>query len=110
MATDLSARLGEIVERFDALSDEMSNPDVISDSSRLQELAREQAGISDLATQGREWLRLEQGIAEARTLILESGGDHEMEALARAEVATLEERREAMRARLAQQLQPRDPN
>src|SRR5947207_2666423 len=62
MAADLSARLREVVERYDALSDDMSTPDVISDSSRMQELAREQAGISELAAQAREWLQFESGV------------------------------------------------
>src|SRR5579884_872474 len=100
MPVDLSARLREIVERYDALTEQMSSPDVLSDSSRLQELAREQASIAELAAQGREWLQIEQGIADARTLIVESGGDRELEALARDEVET----------KLVEQLQPRDPN
>jgi len=110
MPVDLSARLREIVERYDALTEQMSSPDVLSDSSRLQELAREQASIAELAAQGREWLQIEQGIADARTLIVESGGDRELEALARDEVATLEARRAELETKLVEQLQPRDPN
>src|SRR5579884_166059 len=110
MPADLSARLREIVERYDALTEQMSSPEVISDPSRLQELAREQASIAELATQGREWLQIERDIADARTLLVESGGDRELEALARDEVATLEARRAELETKLAEQLRPRDPN
>ena len=107
---DLSARLAEVLARYDALTEQMSQPDVVADLARLQELAREQRGLEELAGMAREWLGLEKGIAEARSLIEESGGDREMEALAREELATLEERRERLRAKVLEELQPRDPN
>jgi peptide chain release factor 1 len=107
---DLSARMAEVLARYDALTEQMSRPDAVDDLARLQELAREQSGLEGLATMAREWLAIEQGIGEARTLIDESGGDREMEALAREELAALEARREALGPRVLDELQPRDPN
>src|SRR5262245_35502947 len=107
---DLSARLADVLARYDALTEQMSRPEVVSDLGRLQELAREQSGLEGLAAMAGEWLALEKGIADARALIAESGGDREMEALAREEVATLEARREALQSRVREELQPRDPN
>jgi len=82
---DPSARLTEVLARYDALTEQMSQPDLVSDLGRLQELAREQSGLEGLAAMARDWLGLEKGIADARGLIAESGGDREMEALAREE-------------------------
>ena len=110
MAADFSVRLREIVDRYDALTDELSSPDVIADSARLQQLAREQSGLAETAGLAREWFDVERGLTDARGLVQESGGDREMEALAREEVATLEARRAELQTKLAEELQPRDPN
>src|SRR5262249_23757740 len=70
MATiDPSARLGDVLARYDALTEQMGRQEVVSDVGRLQELAREQAGLEGLATMAREWVALEKGLADARTLI-----------------------------------------
>jgi peptide chain release factor 1 len=107
---DLSARLAAVLARYDALTEQMSQPEVGADLGRLQELAREQRGLEGLAAMAREWLALEKGIADARSLIDESGGDREMEALAREELAALESRRETLQSRVLAELHPRDPN
>jgi peptide chain release factor 1 len=107
---DLSARLGEVLARYDALTEQLSQPDIVNDLGRLQELSREQSGMESLAAMAREWLSVEKGIADARSLIDESGGDREMEALAKEELSALEPRREALQAKVLAELQPRDPN
>src|SRR5438445_11388240 len=107
---DLSMRLRDVLARYEALTDQLSQSDVVSDLGRLQDLAREQSGLEDVASMAREWLAIEKGIAEARVLIDESGGDREMEALAKEELASLETRREALQGKVVAELQPRDPN
>jgi peptide chain release factor 1 len=107
---DLSARLRDLLARYDELTDELSQPDVASDLARMQELAREQSGMEDRAAMAREWFEIEKGVEEARSLIAESGGDREMEALAREELSSLEAQREVLQGRLAEVLAPRDPN
>src|SRR5687767_6652051 len=110
MATDLSTRLREILDRYDALTDELSQPEIHTDSARLQVVAREQAGLGEHAALAREWFELERGLADSRALLQESGGDPEMETLAREEIASLEQRRDELQARLVEELQERDPN
>lgn len=107
---DIGPRLHDIVARYDELTVQMSDPDVIADLARLQELAREQSALSDTASLAREFLAAEQGISEARQVIADSADDRDMEALAKEELAALESRRESLRARLVDDLQPRDPN
>src|SRR4051794_34040372 len=100
MAADFSARLREILDRYDQLTEELSSRDVASDSNRMANLAREQSGIAETATLAREWLEIERGLAEARGLVEDSGGDREMAELAREEIASLEARRAELHARL----------
>ncbi|HEV8633337.1 MAG TPA: peptide chain release factor 1 [Chloroflexota bacterium] len=107
---DISARLREIVARYDHLTDEMAKPELVADLARLQALAREQAGLEEVATKARAWLGIEKGVQEARALLAESGGDRDMEALAREEIEQLEQRRAGLEAELLEELQPKDPN
>src|SRR5687767_3439825 len=107
---DISARLREVLRRYDELSAEMARPEVVSDRAKLQEIAREHAGIADLAERGRQWIEIEKGIDDARSLMADSGGDREMETLAKDEIVQLEARRVALLAELEDELHPRDPN
>jgi peptide chain release factor 1 len=66
--------------------------------------------MQDQAALAKEWFDVERGIAGAREMIDESGGDREMEALAKEELATLETQRASLQERLIEELQPRDPN
>jgi peptide chain release factor 1 len=107
---ELSTRMRDVVARYDQLTEEMASPAVVADLPRLQALAREQSGLEELATRAREWLALERHLTDARALLAESGGDREMEALAREEIERLESRRTALDEALRQELAPRDPN
>ena len=107
---ELSTRLREIVARYDQLTDEMARPEVVTDLARLQALAREQAGLTELANRAREWLGIEKGLVDARALLAESAGDRDMETLAREEIEQLEGRRAALEPGLLEELQPKDPN
>src|SRR5919198_850006 len=107
---ELSTRLREIDARYDQLTDEMARPEVVTDLARLQALAREQAGLTELANRAREWLGIEKGLVDARALLAESAGDRDMETLAREEIEQLEGRRAALEPGLLEELQPKDPN
>src|SRR5687768_11900000 len=101
---DITPKLREVMARYDALSEQMA--DAASDGARLQALAREQSEIADLAGRAREYLEIEQGLAEARAML----ADKDMAELAREEIASLEARKAPLEAQLAAELQPKDPN
>lgn len=110
MSADLTGRLRELLDRYDAIVAEMSLPETVNDLGRLQQLAREQSALEDRAALAREWLEIERELAEARALAADVDGDREMEALAREEIVELEARQESMRQKLVEELAPRDPN
>ncbi len=98
-----------MAQRYDDLTAQMAEPDVLSDPQRLQELARERAELEEVAQRFRAYERLQKQLADAQ-LLLDSDEDHELVELARQEIAALQPRVEALLAELRELLLPRDPN
>jgi peptide chain release factor 1 len=102
-------RVKMIEERFAELTEEMARPAVAADHERLQALARERAALAEPVALAEEYRRVERALADARALV-DTGGDAELVALAKEEVATLAGRIEELGAQLKRALLPKDPH
>ena len=60
--------LDEKLARFESLEQQMSNPDVLADSSKLAAVAREHGSLTKLATTYRNFKDLNSQIEEAKEL------------------------------------------
>jgi peptide chain release factor 1 len=100
-------KLRAIEERFEAITNEMADPDVISDYQKLQALAKERASLDDVVSIYRALRRAEDQIEEAKSL--QTGNDEDLSRLAREELATLEPERERLEQDLKRALIPADP-
>ncbi len=98
----------ELMEkRYEELNQLMAQPEVAADFERLQSLAKEQAGISELVAKYREYKRTSQTLEETRAM-LEKGVDDEMAALVKEELESLEARLESLTRELEEAIAPRD--
>ncbi|MBI2918952.1 MAG: peptide chain release factor 1 [Chloroflexi bacterium] len=104
----LMKRLEEANSRYEELNRLMAQPEVAAEYSRLQGLAKEQAGLEELTRLFRGYRKLSQDLQDARALAAQEK-DAEMAELAREEVAALEARREALVQEIRKALMPRDP-
>ncbi len=102
-------RLAEIEKRYEALGQELAQPEVAQDIKRLQALAQERAGVEDLVNKYREHQATVKSLAETRAM-LDDDLDEEMRALVKQEVASLEAREEQLLSELRLGLLPRDAN
>ena len=100
-------RLRAIEARYEELTQEMARPEVSADYMRLQELARERSAIELVVELYRRARAVEEELAEARALA--EGGDADLSALAREEMATLEPELEGLVESLKVALLPKDP-
>src|SRR5919106_1486328 len=100
-------KLRAIEERFEAITNEMADPDVIADYQKLQALAKERSSLEDVVSIYRALRRTEDQIEEARSL--QTGNDEDLSRLAREELATLEPEREGLEQDLKRALIPADP-
>ena len=105
---DIEPKLQAIEKEFLDIEERMADPDVASNPKELQQLGKKRAQLEPVVTQYREYRKALSDIAEARELA--KGGDPEMEALAREELAELEPKVENFTRDLTLLLLPKDPN
>src|ERR671933_126929 len=102
-------KLEQIEARYEALTEEMSSPEVYSDPSNYAKLNKQHRSLGEIVAKYRQWKQLRSELAGAKELF-DSSDDEEMRELARAEMTTLEERLEQAEEDLRILLLPRDPN
>lgn len=90
--------------RFDELTHQLSDPEILNDSAQLTRISRERARLEPIARLYREAHTLEQALEEAHAAL----SDPELGELAREEIAELEPQVEAKRTALEEALLPRD--
>ena len=99
----------KLEQRLARVDQELAAPENLSDREKLIELNRERRRIEDILRIGRRYRKLKSGIDEAREIIRE-GGDEELVAMAREELAEHEEKIDQAEMDFKLQLLPHDPD
>ena len=102
-------KLRAIEARYEALNQEMARPEVLSDYTRIQALARERSALEDVVSLYRQLSKVDDEIQEARALAGD-GSDPELARLAREEIDGLEPERDRLQQELQRALLPTDPH
>jgi peptide chain release factor 1 len=105
---DVDDKLQEIEQRFERLTADLGNPEVIADRGRFSQVAKERAQLEQLVETFREYKRIKAELDEYRAALEDA--DAEMRAMAREEVPRLQPKVEELNERLKILLLPRDPN
>ncbi len=102
-------KLASVEQRYEELTAIMAQPEVATDPTRLQQLAREQRDLEALVTAFRTYRQTLQGIENTQAM-LNDGLDAEMRELAQEEMDLLRRQRDSLEEELKVLLLPRDPN
>ncbi len=102
-------KLEKIEAKYKELTELISNPQVIADSTRWQQLVKEHAGLEEIVQNYAEYRKVLEGIREAKEIIKESSDDDFRE-LAETELKELKKKEEALKDKLKRLLIPKDPN
>ncbi len=102
-------KLEEVERRFDRLTAELSNPEVLADSAKLQKVMRERSSLEKLVETFRAYKKV-VGDLEGVELMLSGSEGAEVKAMAREELPKLKAERERLEEQLKILLLPRDPN
>jgi peptide chain release factor 1 len=102
-------KLEQIEARYEALTEELSQPEVYSDPANYAKLNKQHRSLGEMVTKYREWKQMKSEFAGAKELF-DASDDEEMRELARAEMSSLEGRIERAEEDLRVLLLPRDPN
>jgi peptide chain release factor 1 len=103
-------KLKSVEQTFNELTRRLADPDVATDPSEFQRLAKARSALEETVETYDAWKKAEQGLEEARQIVKDAGGDPEMRELAALEVDELESKIESLENRLKVLLLPRDPN
>ena len=104
----MEEKLQEIEHRFERLTADLGNPEVIGDRSRFSQVAKERAQLEPLVETFREYKSVRREV-ESPTALLEDS-DAEMRDLALEELPPLREKLLQLNERLKILLLPKDPN
>jgi peptide chain release factor 1 len=104
----LYEKLNQLEARYEEMTSQLSSPEVLADSARIQKLAKMHSELAEIVKKYRLWKQIDQGQREAKEMAAESG-DNEMRQLAYDEEKQLAARKEAVEEELKLLLVPKDP-
>jgi len=102
-------KLASIEQKFEDLTNQMSDPEVIADPSKYTKIAKQHREIDEVVSKYRQYKTLQDDLEQANQLLTESD-DPDMLAMAREEVASVEEKLIKAEEHLKVLLLPKDPN
>jgi peptide chain release factor 1 len=103
-----AAKLEQIEVRFEDLSRQMADPEIISDGERYRKIAKTQSDLSEMVNRFREWKRVTSDLEQARSMVAET--DPELKEMAAEEIARLEPVQQRIEDELKVLLLPKDPH
>jgi hypothetical protein len=102
------SKLEKIKQSFDALTERLSEPDVMNDSNEFISISKERAKIEDTITPYEEWKRLEKEKVSLSEME-KSNDDPELKEMIRGELKSILERQDELERDILVQLLPKDP-
>jgi peptide chain release factor 1 len=101
--------LDTLVEEFESLEQELSNPEIFKDQKKLKEVATRKKSIELAVTLYKEYKELNQSLAENKEM-LDGEKEEEMRDLLKMEISEVEETIPDYEEKLKMALLPKDPN
>ncbi|PYU13358.1 MAG: peptide chain release factor 1 [Acidobacteria bacterium] len=105
----MTEKLDQLDLRYEEMTQQLSSPEVVGDSARLQKIAKQHAELEEIVAKHREYKQIERDLAGAHQLFLEAD-DAEMKQMAHEEEKSLASRKETVERELKFLLLPKDPN
>lgn len=102
-------RLEDIEQRYNELTELLTNPEVISNQAEYQKYARSQASLTETVTVYRDYKTVIRQLEEVKVLLAEEL-DAEMQEMVELERTELEEQKRNLEEELRVLLLPKDPN
>ena len=102
-------KLSALEQRYHAIGEEMTQPSVLADYTKLQGLGRERAGLERVVSLSTRYRQVLREIEDARALLADDA-DAELRELAREDLTALETERAALEGDIQVALLPADPD
>ncbi|MBQ8315239.1 MAG: peptide chain release factor 1 [Lachnospiraceae bacterium] len=102
-------KLEDLLQRYEELQNELSDPNVVNDQARFRKLMKEQNDLADIVAEYKRYKQTKQDIEDSLAM-LDEESDEEMRELAKEELAEAKTRLEECEQNLKILLIPKDPN
>lgn len=102
-------RLDNLEEKYEELTDLLSQPDIISDQNKYQKYAKAHADLTDVVTKYREYKSVIKQIQDSKEM-LQTEDDEEFRQMLVEELESLDKQKSDTEAELKILLLPKDPN
>ena len=99
-------RLETTLARYNEIVNDLSKPEVLSDTKKMTSLSKEQASLEEVVEKYKEYKKVDSDLVEAEELL----NDPEMGELAKEDYNNLKEQKENLIKELEVLLLPKDPN
>ena len=103
-------KLEEINSRFEKLTEELGQPEVVQDQNRYRKLTREHAGLQEIVEAYQLYLKIQQQLEDNRVLSEDKDEDPEIRKLADQEIQELNLQTQKMQKQIELLLLPKDPD
>jgi len=105
---DITQQLDALEKRYETLTAELADPEVINDPERYRKAAKAHRDTEEVVATYREYKHVRENLSQARSMAADR--DPDLRAMAEEEIAALEPREEALTEKLKILLLPKDPN
>jgi peptide chain release factor 1 len=102
-------RLQTLEDRYNKLNEMLSDPEIVSDVTKLREYSKEQSSLEDVVQAYREYKDVNSQLNDAKEM-LEDKLDAEMYEMVKLEIDELAESKEELEGKMKILLLPKDPN
>lgn len=103
-------KLAKIKERYDELTSQVNDPEVINRQNEWREYVKEQASLSETVAAYNAYMSCKGQLEASQAMLKDEGADAELRELLELEIDELEEKLEQLEAELKRLLIPKDPN
>ena len=103
-------KLEEINSRFEKLTEELGQPEVVQDQNRYRKLTQEHAGLQEIVEAYQLYLKIQQQLEDNRELSEDKDEDPEIRKLADQEIQELNLQSQKMQKQIELLLLPKDPD
>ncbi|MGD1717271.1 peptide chain release factor 1 [Dapis sp. BLCC M172] len=108
--TYLLDKLKSVEQTYNELTLRLADPDIAKDPSEFQKVAKARSSLEEVVNHYTDWKNAQEELTDAKEILKESGGDLEMQEMAKLEVEELEAKLESLEIQMKIALLPRDPN
>jgi len=106
---DMFDKLEDTVNRYEDITAELGNPDVVNDQDKFRKLMKEQSNLAPIVAAFTEYKNCKQNIEDS-LIMLDEESDEELKEMAKEELNTSKARVEELEKELKILLLPKDPN